>query len=291
MALKWLERQDIDEIKWEECINDSLFPSLFGRYWFWDAMTDGNWQAVIEDDYQAVLPVYKRRKWGLPYVTMPFLCQKTDIFSAKDYHIDFTKYFKLISKSIVKLEIKTSHHGTDFGHFVEKTNQILTLSSINRDVSSGYNRNTKRNITKSVDAGVHISFESNPEEVYSFIKKHDVTGLIDSYGNQVKRLISESLAKGRGFGVKAKLNGNVISMAFFIRDTKRLYFLLCTSNDTGKKVSSMYQLIDHVIQSNASTDLIFDFTGSSMENIARRNRGFGATEETYYHVKWNIFGI
>jgi hypothetical protein len=97
--------------------------------------------------------------------------------------------------------------------------------------------------------------------------------------------------KGCGFAFKAIHNDNVVSMAFFIIDTKRLYFLLCTSNDTGKKVSSMYQLIDQVIQSHSSTDLIFDFTGSSMENIALRNRGFGATEETYYHVKYNTLGI
>ena len=72
MALKWLERQDLDVLKWEQCIDDSLFPSLFARSWYLDIMTDGRWQAIIDENYKAVFPVLKKKKFVLPYITMPF---------------------------------------------------------------------------------------------------------------------------------------------------------------------------------------------------------------------------
>ena len=98
--------------------------------------------------------------------------------------------------------------------------------------------------------------EYDVDLMFNFIKDYDITGLTQKFCRQVKQLISQSIQKGSGFGLKATLNDQTVSIGFFILDSERLYFLLCASNENGKRVRSMYQMIDHIIQYNASKKLI-----------------------------------
>ena len=292
MAMKWIERQDIDMLKWEQCIDDSLFPSLFVRSWYLDIMTDGMWQAIVDENYKAVFPVFKKKKFGIPYITMPFLCQRTGIVTISDYHPDPAAYIKLfLAQNLLKMDLKMVSPVIPVGKTNIRVNHILPLTKSYQDISKDYNRNTVRNIKTSQKSGTDITMEYDVDLMFNFIKDYDITGLTQKFSRQVKQLISQSIQKGSGFGLRATLNDQTVSIGFFILDSERLYFLLCASNENGKRVRSMYQMIDHIIQYNASKKLILDFTGSSAENIARRNEGFGAEKEIYYHLKWNILGF
>lgn len=290
MHLRWIERNDIDVSKWEQCINSALFPSIYGRYWFWDAMTDGNWQAIVWDDYKAVLPVYRKTKWGIKYITMPFLCQSTGIFHNTLNLTEVEKLYIFLTRYASKIDIKLIHQ-PGFGRSTEKTNQIIDLSNPYQEIQKAYHRNTVRNINKAKLAGVQIYRENDIDILLNFLKENDASDSIQKFHHHVRQLIATSFQIGNGFGLKAMCNGELVSVGFFIEDNKRLYFLLCASNETGKKTRSMFQLIDQAIQSNASKNLIFDFTGSTIANIARRNEGFGANNEQYYFVKWNILKL
>lgn len=292
MALKWLERQDLDVLKWEQCIDDSLFPSLFARSWYLDIMTDGRWQAIIDENYKAVFPVLKKKKFGLPYITMPFLCQRTGIVTLSDHHTDPAAFSKiLLAQNLLKMDLKMASPVIPIGKTNVRVNHILPLTKSYQDIRKSYHRNTVRNITTSQKAGTEITMEYDVNLMFNFIKNYDITGLTQKFSHNVQQLLSQSIQKGSGFGLKATLNDELVSIGFFILDSERLYFLLCASNENGKRVRSMYQMIDYIIQYNASKKLILDFTGSSAENIARRNEGFGAEKEIYYHLKWNILGL
>ncbi|MBK8055613.1 MAG: hypothetical protein IPK35_20665 [Saprospiraceae bacterium] len=292
MALKWLERQDLDVLKWEQCIDDSLFPSLFARSWYLDIMTDGRWQAIIDENYKAVFPVLKKKKFGLPYITMPFLCQRTGIVTLSDHHTDPAAFSKiLLARNLLKMDLKMASPVIPLGKTNVRVNHILPLTKSYQDIRKSYHRNTVRNITTSQNSGTEITVEYDVNLMFNFIKNYDITGLTQKFSHNVQQLLSQSIQKGSGFGLKATLNDELVSIGFFILDSERLYFLLCASNENGKRVRSMYQMIDYIIQYNASKKLILDFTGSSAENIARRNEGFGAEKEIYYHLKWNILGL
>jgi hypothetical protein len=292
MALKWLERQDLDVLKWEQCIDDSLFPSLFARSWYLDIMTDGRWQAIIDENYKAVFPVLKKKKFGLPYITMPFLCQRTGIVTLSDHHTDPAAFSKiLLARNLLKMDLKMASPVIPLGKTNVRVNHILPLTKSYQDIRKSYHRNTVRNITTSQNSGTEITVEYDVNLMFNFIKNYDITGLTQKFSHNVQQLLSQSIQKGSGFGLKATLNDELVSIGFFILDSERLYFLLCASNENGKRVRSMYQMIDYIIKYNASKKLILDFTGSSAENIARRNEGFGAEKEIYYHLKWNILGL
>ena len=59
------------------------------------------------------------------------------------------------------------------------------------------------------------------------------------------------------------------------------------SNEKGKELRGMYFLIDTFLQKNAGKGILLDFEGSMLEGVARFYEGFGASQETYYQLKFN----
>ncbi len=49
-------------------------------------MAAGQWDALVLDDYQAVMPLTWRSKFGIRYLYQPAFTQQTGIFSASPFH-------------------------------------------------------------------------------------------------------------------------------------------------------------------------------------------------------------
>ena len=287
--IKLLRRHEVDEKKWDECINQSEFPSIFAKCWYLDIFTRLQWQCLIYGDYEAVLPLFKKRKWFIPYVTQPFLCQQGGVFSKAKKGFDADMLYCIAVKDIFNLNILTRVAWSGHVTAKERVNHILELKVGYDKIRSGYNRNTIRNLTKARNTGIIIENEFNPDLVATFLANNDQSGYIIPYQNNIIELIQKSFNVQSGFVLKASIDGKMNSLAYFIEDGDRLYFLLCASDVIGKNHKSLYLLIDEAIKMYAEKKMILDFTGSNIENIARRNLGFGAKTETYFQLKWNKY--
>ena len=80
---------------------------------------------------------------------------------------------------------------------------------------------------------------------------------------------------------------NLLAGALFFKDENRIYNILPSSTEEGRKASAMHYLIDSVIQEFAGTPLIFDFEGSDVPGIKAFYQSFGAVNEPYYHLHYN----
>ncbi len=289
MTIKLLRRQEIDDDKWNICIDRAEFPSIFAKCWYLDIFTSQHWQGLVCGDYEAVMPLFVKKKWFISYITQPFLCQQGGVFSLNHKSLHTNKLYNEAVKKIYSLNILTRVLWTGHSKAIERVNHILDIDSDYETIRSGYNRNTIRNIQYAEKSGIILDFEHNPDLVASFLVAYDQSGYMEQYSKAIRDLIGISLIKQNGFVLKATLGNQINSIAYFIEDNQRLYFLLCASDPIGKASKSMYLLIDNAIKSYAGKKKVFDFTGSLLENIARRNIGFGAKIETYYQLKWNRF--
>src|SRR5258708_37472695 len=78
--IKYLEHKSIDKKKWDDCIANSSNGMVYGSSWFLDIVSPG-WNALIDDDYNAVMPLTWRKKYGFHYLHQPFFTQQLGIFS------------------------------------------------------------------------------------------------------------------------------------------------------------------------------------------------------------------
>jgi hypothetical protein len=287
MNLVFKSRSEIDDKKWDACIDQSVNGSLYGKSWYLDIFTQNGWNALILGDYCAVMPVCIKHRLFIPYAIQPFLCQQGGIFCIKGIQIDAEAFYDEVKRRVFLLRILTK---SDYlpGHIscTPKQNQVLSLWEKYEVLSSRYNRNTARNINAAVKSGIKVEVERNADDIVQFFAKFDKTKLIQRHFESVKKLIKTSFDKKNGYAIKACLSGEVISMFYYVCDGDKIYSILSVSNPTGKENKAQFLLIDHVIQKYAGQPLVLDFMGSTMSNIARRNAGFGATSETYWQIEW-----
>ncbi len=80
----------------------------------------------------------------------------------------------------------------------------------------------------------------------------------------------------------------VLAADVVIKTPKRLVHLIPVTTPNGRTQGAMHFLIDQLIQQYAGTDMMLDFEGSSVENIARFYKSFGATEENFFDIRKRI---
>ena len=77
--IKYITHQQIDKTKWDECIQQSLNPLIYGYSWYLDQSAP-NWDALVLDDYEAVFPLTHGRKYFINYLYQPLITQQLGLF-------------------------------------------------------------------------------------------------------------------------------------------------------------------------------------------------------------------
>ncbi|HZF99790.1 MAG TPA: hypothetical protein VEY71_02260, partial [Chitinophagales bacterium] len=78
-----LAQNDISHEKWNRCVDASTHPLPYAYGWFLNAASPG-WNALVENDYESVLPLTHRKKFGIRYLHQPYFTQQLGIFSKHD---------------------------------------------------------------------------------------------------------------------------------------------------------------------------------------------------------------
>src|SRR5690349_1546842 len=77
--IRYLKRSEIDTSKWDERIMLATNGVVYAYSFYLDAMSD-DWDALVLDEYQYVMPLPFRKKIGIAYIYQPFLTPQLGIF-------------------------------------------------------------------------------------------------------------------------------------------------------------------------------------------------------------------
>ena len=58
----FLKHDKIDKVKWDNCISRSVNGHIYARSWYLNIVSP-DWDALIEGDYEAVMPLTWKRKF------------------------------------------------------------------------------------------------------------------------------------------------------------------------------------------------------------------------------------
>ena len=291
MGIRFLSRDEIDDKKWDDCIKSSSSNIVYGLTWYLDAITAKKWTAYVLDDYKAVMPFIRKFTFLIPRVIPPLLCQQLGIFSKNDLlsQSNCDTFYSMLKRNMWRFDVKTKTNLPENVHMDIKINHVLLLDKSYEDIEKKYNRNTKRNILQAKNVKLNLLKPLDYITTFEFLMLNDPSGIIKKYAANIKNFMATVHLLNKGFSIVAMENNIIRAAALLIVEDDRLYFTLCASNDKGKKTKAMYLIIDHIIKEYSGSKKIFDFTGSSIENISRRNDGFGSDKEIYYHLTWKRF--
>jgi len=292
--IKYLEREQIDDEKWNHCINHSFNGNFYGYSWFLD-IVGGEWSALVENNYERIFPLVQKRKFGISLVYQPFFTQQLGLFSTTRLDGDVLNTFiNAIPAKFKRIEINLNTHnniGEGRYRIIPQLNHELDLIHSYEKIRQGYSENLIRNLKKAEKAGLTISENIKPDDIIDLFRKNrgqDIGHLYDQDYLRLKRIAYTCTYKGIAYiqGVYDRKN-QLVAGAFFIQSHKKVIFLFSGLSTEGRQTAAMPFLIDDFIQRHAGQHLTFDFDGSNDPNLARFYKSFGSKECVYQRLEIN----
>lgn len=266
--IRHLRNSEIDRERWDSLVLASV-GQPYGLSWWLDIVSPG-WEALVEDDYQAVMPLTVKRKYCLRYLVQPKWTQQLGVFSMTA--TDAFRFLKAIP--FLSYDLNLNYKNESIKTALTHTNYIIT-SGAQRD------ENTRRNVRKAAQ----LVYRDIDAEQFKLLWHSENSHMGDDAFLMLSALVDACLERGMALLVGAFADEKLVAAMFAVRTRERVILLAPVSDDEGKRLSAMFGIMDKVIGDNC--DLIVDCEGSMLPGVARFYRGFGGTEQNYQRC-WRL---
>lgn len=292
--IKYISHQDIDKNLWDEAIRNSPAGNMYGYSWYLDIICNG-WDALVMDEYSAVMPLTKRRKYFINYIFPPFFAQQLGIYSktpvAESLQNEFLNSIPETFR-FIEMNLNATNKWTPDNFIVKSNNNyVLTLGRHYSEIRDGYSENHIRNIKKASKQQLSLFKSANVKDVIKMFRANrgmQVENLKNEHYEIFEKL-EQAAAKRNQSKVWIVNNqyGLPIAGAVFFYSHNCAIFIFSGVTQEGKSLSAMHYLIDEFVSEHALTLNQLDFEGSNDPDLARFYKGFGSTEFVYLQIKKN----
>jgi hypothetical protein len=287
--ISFLLHDQIDRDLWDNCIKNAFNGLAYAESWYLDIVSPG-WCALVQGNYNRVMPLPVKKKYGINYIIQPLFTQQLGVFSTQQMDSSVIEDFLIsIPSKYLFTHINLNTHNHLLNPLRNNLNHELDLIDSYDEIKSRYSANLKRNIKKAEKTSLTAVKHVRPEEVIRLFR-NDRGREVKSWGEDQYRLLLKLLYTGMHknrmdtYGVLSSRN-EIISAAVFLKSRKSLVFLFSGNSEEGKTTGAMPFLIDKYIEDHAEMHLILDFEGSNNENLARFYRSFGSSPIYYPEFK------
>lgn len=285
--IRYVQGHEVDKLKWDACVSNASNGLIFASKIFLDMLSD-NWNAIIIDDYKAVMPLpWKKTLVISHYYRVPFLAQG-GLFGDVDLSL-----YKQIRKKIFN-KIKFGDLVFNFGNAgiakefsaVPATNMVLPLAADYSLLRKNYHRDLEKNLKRSARHEHVYRTDENIKLVIALFRKNyagkirKVRGLdferftgLCLHLQQENRALVRKITDGRG---------RLLAAALLFKDEKRIYNMLNVVIPEGKKKFANHFLFDNIVSEFSGSGLTLDFEGSEVPEIRKFYEHFGAANQPYY---------
>lgn len=289
--IQYFQQAEIDKTKWDACIETAANGLIYGYSFYLDHMSE-NWDALVLNDYEAVMPLTWKKKYGIKYLYQPFLTAQSGVFGnniterlAEEFILSIPDCFRYIDISLNAGNISGLRNGV----INYRANYILNLNKPYPDLKNNYKDNIIRNIKKAEKTGFTVENDFNVEIVINLAVDQMINynkisdGQVTRFRNLYQYLKQKNMAST--FGVK--FNNIFLATCVFFNSHNRFYYILVGNHPDGKTSGASHALLDAFIKEQATSNKLLDFEGSDIPGLALFYSSFGATLENYPALKIN----
>lgn len=292
MKISYLPQANIDKQKWDHCIDNAGNGLIYAYSFYLDAMSK-NWDALILDDYEIVMPLTWNKKYTIHYLYQPFFCAQLGIFGNN------------ISSKIVKVFFENIPSKFKYWDFYlnkdnlfsllsfpmyERSNYVLLLQNTYENLAANFAQSHVRNIKRALKQGNMVKKNIPITDVISLaqVQTKKFSPITEKDYNNFSKLF-EILKKKKmavTYGVYSA-NDQLTASCAYVFSHNRAYYILVGNHPDGRTSGASHLMIDHFIKEHAGENLILDFEGSNISSLAFFYKSFGSTLEKYPGIKMN----
>lgn len=285
--IRRVKYNEIDFEKYTKCLENSQQRKYSASKTFLDVTTNKQWDILVKNDYEAVMPVPFIYKNKVKIVHNPMICQQLGVFSAEDDQNTNERFLQYLKKNYL-IRAYYFNETNRFDSPLKTKKNFLLYPGDYTKVFAKYSPKRKRKLRLDDEVVQNSEIrEISYQEAEQFIKNNAV-GLDkeDDIGTLLKTLntfYSLKYLKFRAFFYHNEMTNMIATYSDF--DTVAL---LGTFNDKKYiKMAGASTLIDQAIKENIEHS-IFDFEGGNLPSIEEFFRGFRAELKPYAVVEHSI---
>ena len=288
-TITYLTKTQINRQLWDRCIGEATNGLIYGYSFYLDHVCY-NWDALVLNNYEAVMPLPWRKKYGIHYLYQPFLTAQLGLFGNKLTASLLENFLNAVPKKFKLWEFPLNQQNLfalNNYPLYQRVNYVLPLHEPYETLYLNYRENIKRNIKKSFQYGCNVKQEINIDDIIRLAAQHSEERMKSDFENFKKLymlLKQKSLAKS--YGVFSKKN-ELLASAVFTFSHNRAYYILVGNHPNGRTLGASHTLIDAFSKDHVQQNLLLDFEGSDLQNLAFFYSSFGSQEEEYAAIKLN----
>jgi hypothetical protein len=291
--IQHITHDQIDKQKWDRCIELSTNGLIYAYSWYLDAC-GAKWDALILDDYEAVMPLTFGKKYGIYYLFQPWFCAGLGVFGIHPLTTKvISQFFQAIPTKFRYVDICLNYENR-YTHkdaqITERVSYIMSLKPTYEEIKKTYRTQLKRNLTKAEAAHLVVKWDIDINDIFPLAKEimQRVSPISDAEVDRIIPLFHavKEHSCTQTIGIYSRKD-ELLASAVFFQSHQRWYYLIVGNHPNGKTIGASHYLIDCFIQRNAGTDFNLDFEGSDIRNIAYFYSSFGAKPILYQAIKIN----
>lgn len=283
--IRRLKSSDIDFDIYRERISKACQPNFYAQPDVLNERCEA-WEILEKDDYQYIMPLPLKKKWGRWFVLMPLFVQQLGIFSEKDDSEVNTQFLHFLKHNYNVYTYNFNAGNVFTGTFPDKKNYRISQTTY-EDNYRKYFKGRKSAVKSAAD--LTFGELDLTEDVETFLrinfrgleKRKDLLGFF-RYLHFLRNWGSLKV-----FGVFE--NGRVRSVACITWDQKTSY-LLALVNESPARSNAPSKLVDSLLkQMLAERD--FDFMGGNIRGIEVFFKSFGAINQPYVALSYRKISL
>jgi hypothetical protein len=266
---------------------------IYAYAWYLDIVAD-NWSVLVLNDYEAVMPLPFRKKYGVTYVYPPFWLLELGIFS-KENQLSIAAFIKPLLKKyrFVELRFNTQNNLINTQCTVENRKlQYLNLNSTYAVLLEDYQKDKRKELRKAARQGLTSKWNDAPENLLLLFKNNvgkRIPEIEEKEYEVLLKLMQECIARGLGEILSVYDKSALVASGFFLKHQHSITLLVSSTDFKNRSTGANTFLIDRAIYQYHKEYDKFCFGGSSIESIAQYFKSFGAETSTYFLLKKRFF--
>ena len=305
MNLTYLPRHEIDDQKWNQCIDASSTGNVYALSWFLDNW-NREWTALVEqgeDHYVTVMPFQMKRHLGIHYVYQHPMVVELGVFTIRPI-FDQAQFDRFVAQAfapfryVAKYRFYTGSllYRTPIARPTQHTTHHLLLNQPYSEIYQSYTTNRKRNLKRSQGYEQRVTESQDIVPLTNMHARYTIprieaksvgTGTYVAWdGSDLVSLfaMAKQHSIARLYYVVDAL-GQPLAGGLYFEYHQRIIYYFGSATTQGLSYQSMTYLMDYIIRQHAENPYVLDFEGSMDPGVARFYRSFGSIPMTFDEIQ------
>jgi len=286
VLIKHLKNNDINLIRWDNCINNAINGSVFAYSWYLNILCE-DWEALVLGNYEYVMPLFHKQKFNYDIYFTSTLGIRLGVFSNKILSEEIVgKFMDTVPKNDSLIDISFNiYNQVNITNTKQKNTYQLDLIQSHQKITKKYSDSFKENLAIARENKISVVRGLLPNELINFslntkvstrpkLRRQDIPKLRMIIASCLRYNLGETYC---AYGQ----HNNLQALAFFIKSKKNLHLLYAAASKDALETKAFHLIIDKYIELHSEKDLTLNLENSIAKSYQDFVEGVGASQLMY----------